>query len=321
VQFQNGSFAKFDGNRGITLVEVLVSVSIIAIILALILPAIQASREAARRVQCSNNLRQLGIAFSSYASRENYVAFSGSSRISMHALMLPDLELAVVYNAINFNTTSSKDSLQSFQNSVAFNTTIAQMAVSTLICPSTSPGRDHSSLSYPCNAGDGYKRVDSLGVFSLNRETASGLAHISDGLSHTVAMAEWVSGQGLSERDPNRTVFATNGPLLNYNDFVETCRLTNPSTSAISEFGKGVDWMDKNFAKSSYNHVENINSFSCSNGGAYPLGGFTSGSLHASGTHALFADGHVTYIKDSIDRVVWRSLGSRSGGEMINDSF
>src|SRR5579885_3347388 len=101
---------------GFTLIELLVVIAIIAILIALLLPAVQSAREAARRTQCVNNLKQIGLALHNYHQTHNVFAMGCSSgmwdavgdynvkqNMSVHALILPFLEQTQTYNAINFN--------------------------------------------------------------------------------------------------------------------------------------------------------------------------------------------------------------------------
>ncbi len=111
------------GKRGFTLIELLVVIAIIAVLIALLLPAVQAAREAARRIQCTNNMKQLGLAFANYESSNQmfplggmtlvnanpalagtWGAEAGNNGLSWTALILPYLEQNPIYSSINFST-------------------------------------------------------------------------------------------------------------------------------------------------------------------------------------------------------------------------
>jgi prepilin-type N-terminal cleavage/methylation domain-containing protein/prepilin-type processing-associated H-X9-DG protein len=208
--------------RGFTLIELLVVISIIAVLIALLLPAVQAAREAARRAQCTNNLKQLGLALHNYHQAHNVFPLGVSSAIydltmtynvkqnmSLHAQILPFLEQQAVYNALNFNW-GCEDSTTVVCYQINSTGTNAQIAA--FVCPSDpNAGKpDHNNTT---NTNNYYGCVGTTMNFSaiadaqLNTITLNwpstglftwhqsyGINSCVDGTSNTIAMAEAVVG-------------------------------------------------------------------------------------------------------------------------------
>ncbi|WP_435016783.1 DUF1559 domain-containing protein [Tundrisphaera sp. TA3] len=209
-------------SRGFTLIELLVVIAIIAVLIALLLPAVQAAREAARRSQCVNNLKQLGLAMHNYHSTQGAfpigagypTAVGGGIRNgwgtwSAHSMMLPYLEQTALYNTINF----SLPNLSNTGEGQEMNTTAVTVIVSGFLCPSALPypggnnffGKASPGLNYFASLGSSMNQYDSRGsarpngVFR-NGGSAIGERDIKDGTSNTIAMSEWRTG----DNDNNR---------------------------------------------------------------------------------------------------------------------
>ncbi len=190
--------------RGFTLIELLVVIAIIGVLIALLLPAVQAAREAARRSQCTNNLKQIGLALHNYHSATGSFPL-GSSRApqpggppplsgdwawwgdwSAHSMLLPYLEQQPLFNSANFMVTAMGWNPNGLMNSTVVNTRLAGF-----LCPSDGQAGRNYTNSYYASAGTTTHRhhhVDFTGVFARN--VSYGLNDITDGSSNTVAFSE-----------------------------------------------------------------------------------------------------------------------------------
>ena len=302
---------------GLTLIEILVVIGILALLVGLLIPAVQAAREAARRSQCANNLKQIGIALHSYATREGGALPHGGGGPSYLLRILPDLGGQTLYDAAH----SGEGIITQYAiNYTAFLTT----RVSTFICPSDSnPPLDLQTwTNYPGNRGVRFqvtgKHNGPLG--GLNQRTIR-LADIRDGLSQTAMVSEWLIGlpHGATRRHPQRTVFSTD-PFrepAEYERFTNACTNLDLNRAALSVQGKGFAWWGGELGMSLYNHDVTINGHTCTNDGGVQIGAWTASSNHPHGVNTLFGDGHVQFIKDGIDQRIWQALGSINGGEVI----
>ncbi len=295
--------------RAFTLIEVLVTITIIGVLAALLVPAVQAAREASRRAACKNNLRQMGLALLNYEALHGCLPpGSGSNGFSFIVRILPHLEQGPLYNSLNF------------EGAVGFheNFTVNSIQISSLLCPSDDKGdRGPARTSYAGNFGCGPQKFGLNGAFSTPHGVA--LRDVTDGMTHTAAASEWVLGREDGTRDRLATTYIT--PALwgaeKFEDFVRTCRAAEGLGLRTGGIVKGDYWADSTPSASLYNHVSSINSVSCMNDTNPTEGAWSAGSRHPGGVHTLFLDGRVAFMLSSTSQETWRSVGSRDGAEIV----
>ncbi|MCA1695291.1 MAG: DUF1559 domain-containing protein [Actinobacteria bacterium] len=330
---------------GFTLIELLVAISIIAVLIAMLLPAVQAAREAARRMQCTNNLRQVGLGLHNYESiagafpPSNVVQGAGNSvtwtgGFSVHCRILPFMEQGVAFNALNFT----------FKHNAAENSSVVGMAVAVFLCPSdvnadkkTSYGTFNglaSVTSYGVNEGDwfvwnGFNPPENRGAFGPNRSRRN--AEFTDGTSNTLFASDVKVYQPVRRC---HTQFANISDPVNVPGPDADPFAVAPEYGSLScSLGMAhTFWADGNPHETAMTTAWPPNKVILgSNGegdldlqtklvvqGGPTFGAITARSYHAGGVNALLADGRVRFVKSSVSGASWRALGTVSGSEVIS---
>jgi prepilin-type N-terminal cleavage/methylation domain-containing protein/prepilin-type processing-associated H-X9-DG protein len=217
LRLEGGTFMS---RRGFTLIELLVVIAIIAVLIALLLPAVQAAREAARRVQCVNNLKQIGLGLhnyhqvndsfppGAYLARNADLTTRNNGDFSAQFRLLGFMEQQALYNAGNFSLACYNDAYGDLANS-----TVTKTRLNVFLCPScpppswnlfgagytaVAPGNTYfaslgSTLEFAGNQTSGPPN----GLFQYNNTGGSiGIRNVTDGTSNTIAFGEWKVGSG-----------------------------------------------------------------------------------------------------------------------------
>jgi prepilin-type N-terminal cleavage/methylation domain-containing protein/prepilin-type processing-associated H-X9-DG protein len=338
--------------RGFTLIELLVVIAIIGVLVALLLPAVQSAREAGRRVQCVNNLKQIGIAVHGYHVANN--CLPPGQLLYMHWLdvsalvpLLPYLEQQPLYAAFNIADVYPINGMGPILASYPANTTVARTQVPGFLCPSDfsrlTNAEGHSN--YCGNSGSSPESavvvvVKKNGPFiaaepdlGFQGTRVFSFPNIKDGLSMTACFSEKVLGIGMgNQRDggtPTSVVLSVGTPA-NASDtsgYYQMCRTADPNTAPLA-FAEGqaagMDWIIGYLSDTRYTHIMPPNSPSCELGGAWfgERGAFTASSRHPGVVNVLMCDGSVKPVKNSVAPPAWWGLGTMAGGEVVSaDSY
>jgi prepilin-type N-terminal cleavage/methylation domain-containing protein len=339
-----------------TLIELLVVIAIIAILIGLLLPAVQKVREAAARSQCSNNLKQLGLAAHMYHDQNNkFIPGSMSmpnntnagGRFSGFLLLLPNIEqgpLKTQIDAYSLTATPANPLPEPWSNSGPW-----QQPVKTFLCPSDRAdptGANLKGRNYALNMGDSFDLKNTTGVSRgmFGRDTEYRMADLRDGTTNTVMMSEKRRG--------------VNGQLdLGYALFnIGTATLTTPSVcTAYFNYGTGFwpatapvgnynggqliasRYADGGVTFNGFTTTSGPNTNACSAGNdGNDTGTHPATSFHTGGVNCAMGDASVRFVRDSISTGtqtasgynlsgpspfgVWGAMGSRAGGETVNDN-
>jgi prepilin-type N-terminal cleavage/methylation domain-containing protein/prepilin-type processing-associated H-X9-DG protein len=321
--------------NGFTLVEILVVIAIIGILVALLLPAIQASREAARRTQCQNNMKQAALALQNYESaKKAFPPFCELPRtttfqpFSAQVRLLPYLEEESVASLIDIDV------------AVPFTAhpEVAKLRIATFMCPSEENDRERATptliyypLNYCLNEGtwfiyDPVSNEAGDGAFAPNHSFKA--SQMSDGLSHTLAISEckayqpnlWDSGKpsalGIKAPDTTSDLAAHFGGTFDFNGHTEWVEGDVHETGFTTTFTPNsvVPYID---AGATYS----IDLTSMRDGESTTLPTYaavTARSYHPGHVNVAMLDGSVQVIADEIDLAVWRAAGTRAGNETLS---
>ena len=329
--------------HGFTLIELLVVIAIIGVLVAMLLPAVQAAREAARRNDCSNRLRQIGLAALNHESAKKTLPIGRQlpGAWGVHSQLLPYLEQTTIYNTVDF------------EKAVA-DADARLLDIAAFVCPTDpedrladTPLADNQDgwgrNSYRGNAGSDTGEMTGTGtpktqvernngVFVTNRVVK--LKDVIDGTAHTALFSEKVRGDG-----DNTVVeivsdwFRISEGNVTADQVADACRALDVWTmnKAASQFSRGGrNWPLGNYAVSRYNHVLPPNDRSCSRDSAggnlganfnAKGGASTASSWHNGGVNLVRVDGSVQFASEGVELLVWRALGSRDGEEAVNSAL
>lgn len=332
-----------------TLVELLVVIAIIGILVGLLLPAVQAAREAARRMQCSNNLKQLALSTHNYESAyKRFPGLTGSSSFSPQARILPFIEQGNLENLIDYSLPLYVGPPWRASLNPAF-VPAAQTIVPTFLCPSdaadpTRVVRDAAGndvtvaglnymFSYGSGTGTNYDDRYTTDGFVWQNSWAR-FGDITDGTSNTVLLSEALIGDGQTSTDfpegnlVHRRIASWGGssgnpsgqPGFNFGGST----ISNPDLAAVvpgeirSYRGtRGETWIRgvpyavvTNGYLTPNNRIPDVN--------VHGRGWFAPRSLHTGGSNIALGDGSVRFMSSSVDQQVHWAAHSRNGGETFS---
>jgi len=318
-----------DRRRGFTLIELLVVIAIIAVLIALLLPAVQSAREAARRAQCVNNLKQVGLAMHNYHQTNDAFPPGQLARTNLAGarnlwteFLFPFLEQTTLVNTYNYDIGFGGPGYN-VVNHTTFNT-----VVQAYLCPSDEGGY----CTRYSTVNRGWSRSNFVACFSpdgaivepgvpwtydscpnnptlqparrralTNYNITRGVRDVTDGTSNTVVASETIT-------DPDGSVgyrgVWSNDLGMNYT------HLRSPNTKIPDSMWRAVAYV--------FNGCDKKKSPCDDTGACWSTHVYSARSRHPGGVNALLADGSVRFFKDTINLGIWQSVASINGGEVVS---
>jgi len=303
--------------RAFTLLELVVVMVIVAIIGSILLAAVMRAREASRKVSCSSNLRQVGIAILNYESNYKVFPLGNQNSYSFLVALLPFIEEQSRYDSIDFGR-RSLDHI-----GVPWTDT-----PSLYLCP-TDPFTNSRINNYGCNyvginGGSPQANVNNGVIItgSMSEKRRVRAADITDGLSNTLCVSETrsatIGGYGGTPQAFASTIATSRSYSLpsELQSFSGECFNGNQSPP-LSGTGLGWYWPHASLGVTRFNCIFPSQPRNCLNRGSQRNALLAPSSLHHGGVYCCFADGAVRFIQTTIEPEIWQGLGTRNGGEVL----